>query len=232
MLKEATGVILPKPNKDNYMDCASFRVIALMQTFSKIAERVVAGRLTRIAYEKGLYSINQRGSLPDRSTVDTAVSLQHWIREAQFAKKKASSIFLDVKGGFDNVDHRKLMERLEGPVGVPEYLTDWIRNFVVTRSITLAYLGSPRRQHDVNKGIPQGSSLSPLLSVIYVQPLHQVVTLSEFFTTSYIDDFQILVASKSWERNARKLELKAVEMVAKAQSLELSFSIAKTELMH
>ena len=103
---------------------------------------------------------------------------------------------------------------------------------MVSRSITLAYPGSPRRQHDVNKGIPQGSLLSPLLFVIYVQPLHEVVISSEFFTTSYVDDFQISVASNSWERNARKLELKATEIVAKAQSLGLSFRIAKAELMY
>jgi len=41
MLKESIGVILPEPNKPDYTDCASFRVIALMQTFSKIVERVV-----------------------------------------------------------------------------------------------------------------------------------------------------------------------------------------------
>ena len=43
-VEKATGVILPKINKDNYMDCASFRVIALMQTFSKMAESVTASR--------------------------------------------------------------------------------------------------------------------------------------------------------------------------------------------
>jgi len=35
-----------------------------------------------------------------------------------------------------------------------------------------------------------------------------------------------------WERNARMLEEKAVEMIAMAQSLGLSFSVAKTEMMH
>ena len=98
-------MILPKPNKSDYTDCASFRVIALMQTFSNIAERVVNNRLMNIAYKEGLYCINQTGSLPHRSTVDTAVSLQHWIKEAQFTKRMVSSLFLDVKGGFDNVDH-------------------------------------------------------------------------------------------------------------------------------
>jgi len=93
MLKESIGVILPKPNKPDYTDCASFRVIVLMQTFSKIVERVVNNRLLTRAYSEGLSCIQQTGSLPHRSTVDAAVSLQHWIKEAQFAKKKVSSLF-------------------------------------------------------------------------------------------------------------------------------------------
>lgn len=56
MLKESIGVILPKPNKTNYMDCASFRVIVLMQTFCKIAERIINNKLMAIAYNKGLYA--------------------------------------------------------------------------------------------------------------------------------------------------------------------------------
>lgn len=35
ILKESIGVILPKPNKHDYTDCASFWVIVLIQTFSK-----------------------------------------------------------------------------------------------------------------------------------------------------------------------------------------------------
>ena len=68
MLKESTGVILPKPNKSDYMDSASFRVIALIPTFSKMAERIINNKLMAIAYSKGLYCLNQTGSLPQRST--------------------------------------------------------------------------------------------------------------------------------------------------------------------
>jgi len=77
MLKESTGVILAKPNKSDYTDCTSFRVIALMQTLSKIVERLVNNCLLTIAYAEGLYCINQTGSLPHRSTVEVAISLQH-----------------------------------------------------------------------------------------------------------------------------------------------------------
>lgn len=98
MLEESIRVIVAKPNKVDYTDCTSFRVINLMQKVSKIAERVVAGPLTSIIYSEGLYSIKQTGSLLKRSTVDTAISLQHGIKESQFTKKKVSSIFLDMKG--------------------------------------------------------------------------------------------------------------------------------------
>ena len=83
-----------------------------MQTFSKITERIINKRLMAIAYKTGLYCINQTGSLPQRSTTDAVVSLSNWIKEAQFAKQKVSTVFLDVKGGFDNVNHQKLLDIL------------------------------------------------------------------------------------------------------------------------
>jgi len=86
--------------------------------------------------------------------------------------------------------------------------------------------------HAVNKGIPQGSPLSPLCFVIYVKPLHLAGEPTELFTTSYIDEFQLTVASNSWERNTQRLEEKVAEMIAMAQFLWLSISVAKTELMH
>jgi len=58
-----------------------------------------------------------------------------------------------VKGGFNNIDQRKLLDRLSENDKVPDYLIDWIQNFITTRNISLAYPGSTRRTHAVNKGI-------------------------------------------------------------------------------
>jgi len=64
MLKESIGVILPKLGKKEYTDCASFRVIALMQTFSKITERIINQKLMTIVHKTAMYCINHMGSLP------------------------------------------------------------------------------------------------------------------------------------------------------------------------
>jgi len=109
---------------------------------------------------------------------------------------------------------------------------DWISNFIHTRQIALAYPGSPRTSNKVDRGIPQGSPLSPLLFVIYVRALHPGIEQSDIFTSSYVDDFQITVASTSWYRNTKILEDRIQRMNSTAAGLGLSFSIAKTELMH
>jgi len=38
-------------------------------------------------------------------------------------------MFLDIKGGFDNVDHSTLLLRLLTK-NVPEYMVKWISNFI------------------------------------------------------------------------------------------------------
>jgi len=92
-----------------------------MQTFSKIAETIINQRLIKFAKLNSLYSIRQTRSLPQRATFDTDISLRHWVQEAQAAGLKASTMFLDIKGGFDNVDHSTLLQRLQTKV----YLTKW-----------------------------------------------------------------------------------------------------------
>lgn len=76
---------------------------------------------------------------------------------------------MDVKGGLDNVDHRKLLGILAEMGEVSNYLTDWIQNFITSRNILLAYPRSPQREQEVDKGILQGSPQSRLLFVIYVK---------------------------------------------------------------
>jgi len=111
-LKDSLGVLLPKPAKGDYDAFASYRVIALMQTFSKIVERIINQRLMKFAKLNGLYSLRQTGSLPQRATLNAGIALRHWVQETQAAGLKASTMFLDIKGGFDNVDHSTLPRRL------------------------------------------------------------------------------------------------------------------------
>jgi len=230
-LKDSLGILLPKPAKGDYFAFASYRVIALMQTFSKIAERIINQRLIKFAKVNGLYSLRQTGSLPQRATFDAGISLRHWVQEAQAAGLKASTMFLDIKGGFDNVDHSTLLQRLRTK-DVPRYMLKWISNFISYRQCTIIFLGFPREMKGINTGIPQGSALSPILFVIYVEPLHGCIDPSRELISSNVDDIQTTVSSSSWWMNSKPLEEAFTRIKNVATSMGLEFSTHKMDLIH
>ena len=76
-LKRADGIVLDKPGKPSYDSPSSFRVIVLLQTFSKILERIMNSRLSCVASATGLLNPHQCGSLAGLSASDAVTTLTH-----------------------------------------------------------------------------------------------------------------------------------------------------------
>ena len=117
----------------------------------------------------GLLNPNQCGSLPSLSSFNTSAALVNTVRTLQRPGRKVSSPFLDIKGGFDNVDADILCRDLRSK-GVAHYLVAWIKSFLSDRSCRLLFQGSPRVFSHVSVGTRQGFPNSPLLFFIYVSP--------------------------------------------------------------
>ena len=107
-LKHANGVVLDKPGKASYDTPASFRIIVLLKTISKVLERILTIRLTSLARQAGLLHPNQCGSLPGLSTSDAVATLTHEVRTLQIPLLKVSTLFPEIKAGFNNVNASKL----------------------------------------------------------------------------------------------------------------------------
>ena len=228
-LKRAEGVILDKPGKTDYNTPASYRLIVLLETLSKIVERLIANRLSAQARELGLIHSNQCGSVAGVSAFHAVASLNHEVVTAQKLRLKASTLFLDVKGGFDNIRPSTLTGYLREK-GVSSYITAWIRSFLCDRSCRLTFQGAPRDFVNVAVGTLQGSPISPLLFVLYVAPLHRGAHTQNTF--SFVDDFALTSMATSHRSNVQILQARFRSLKRKAERLGLSFSIPKTELIH
>jgi len=190
---------------------------------------VVASRLSAQATICSLIHPLQCGSLPGRSTADAALVLQHNVESFHRLRYKVSTLFLDVKGAFDNVESPSLLSLLRGK-GVSPYLVQWVGSFLRNRTCRLTFQGSPRAFAPVSVGVPQGSPFSPLLFVIYVSALHLEIPRS--LIISYVDDFAVTVASPSYRTNVRLVQNSFTALKRKASSINISFSVPKTELIH
>jgi len=228
-LKKGLGIVLDKPGKPSYDLPSSFRVNVLLRTLSKILERVVASRLSAQVAVCSIIHPLQCGSLPGRSTADAALVLQHNVEYFHRLRYKVSTLFLDVKGGFDNVESPSLLSLHRG-IGVSPYLVQWIGSCLRDHTCRLTFQGSPRHFAPVWVGVPQASPISPLLFVIYVSSLHLEIPRS--LIISYIDDFAVTVASPSYRTNVRLLQKSFSALKRKASPINISFSVPKAELIH
>jgi len=228
-LKSSNGVVLDKPGKPSYESPSSFRIMVLIRTFSKILERIIAARLLAAARLRGLLHPNQCGSLPGLSTYDACLTLTNDVKTLQRPRLKVSSLFRDIKAGFNNVDNPTLA-RILRKGGIPSYLVAWVSSFLGERSCTLIFQGAPGTPAPVNVGAPQGSPISPLLLLLYVAPLH--FGIPRGLMISYVDNVALTVASLSYRGKIRRLQELFEKRERKASRLGVSFSVAKTELIH
>jgi len=228
-LKRADGIMLDKPGKPCYDSPSSFRVIVLLPTFSKILERIMNSRVSCVACATGHLNPHQCGSLAGLSASDAVTTLTHEVMTLQMAARKASTLFLDRKGGFDNVNPSTLCGILRAK-GVNPYLVSWTRSFLSGRSCRLLYQGSRRVFAPVSVGTTQGSPVSPLLFVIYISRLPCEIPHS--LSLSYMDDFGITVSSASYRRNIQILEKQYARLKTRGSRLGVGFSVPKTELIH
>ena len=76
------------------------------------------------------------------SSFHAATALSHEVATAHKLKLKASSLFPDIKGGFDNVKSSVLTGMLSEK-GVSPYILSWNRAFLVGSSCGLRFQNTP-----------------------------------------------------------------------------------------
>jgi len=141
--KTANGVVLDKPGKAFNDSCTPFRIIVLLKTISKILELVMTVRLSAIARAKGLLHHNQYSSLLVLSSSDACLTLRHEMKSLQRPRSEVSTLFLDIKAGFNNINASTLRARLLAS-RVTFYMVDWVISFLSERPCTLVFQGSPK----------------------------------------------------------------------------------------
>jgi hypothetical protein len=118
--KEAKVVAIPKPDKPDYSLPKAHRPISLLETMSKLLEKVVAKRMQHDIVAHKLIYTNQFGGRTHSSCLDAGLTLLHDVQSVHRAGLKAGIILFDVRGFFDNVNHSRMMAILENLGYAPE----------------------------------------------------------------------------------------------------------------
>ncbi|KAL5601468.1 uncharacterized protein BROUX77_005717 [Berkeleyomyces rouxiae] len=223
--KHAEIVVIPKPDKDPSLP-GSWRPIALLPCLGKGLERLIAKKITFLALENSILHPQQFGALPKRSASDLMACVIHDI-ERNWAESKVSTLLtMDVKGAFDAVLPGRLQCRLREQ-GWPTHLTSWVGSFVSDRKCRLRMGSFQSTGKDISCGVPQGSPVSPILFMLFLQPL--ISTKHRF---SYADDVAILASGRSPLESVASAQSAAEKMRKWAHENGVEFAPNKTEVLH
>ena len=231
--RAATLVAIPKPGKGrDKSNPRSYRLIALQSVLGKGLERLVARRLAWAAVREKITHPQYFGALPGRSAVDLAAAAVHDIEESWARGKVVTLLTLDVRGAFDAVLPGRLVQRL-CQQGWPSNIVRWVASFVSQRSAAVRLDRETGAPVQIQSGLPQGSPASPILFMLFMQPLFTLGSRDRKRARfGYADDISLLAASDSLESNCETLQEDSREIVEWARLEGLTFDAKKSELVH
>lgn len=231
--KESTTVVLRKPQKPDYTKPGAYRPIALLNTMAKTLEAIVARRMSKEAEARGLLPQSQMGARPGRSTTTALDLITEQVQTIwqTHPGAVASMLCLDISGAFDNVSHQRLLHNIRMQ-GYPNNILKFLQSFLQNRTTRLrlgTFLDKPRPQEI---GIPQGSTLSPILFLFFASTLLPTLEAERTTAMGFVDDTNILTYGDSTRSNCRKLEEAHQKCADWAKRHGAAFAPQKYQLIH
>lgn len=204
--RHARTVVIRKPNKPSYETAGAWRPIALLNTCGKLVEALTAKRIQKVAEQQGLFPDTQIGARTKRSTETALALLTEQIHTVWKSSKHVASVLsLDLTGAFDTVNTTRLLDILRKK-GMPGWLVRWTRAFLTNRTTTLIIQGKETEAFAVTSGVPQGSTLSPILFLLYSSELLEICNQpkNKISAIGFADDTNILTYGTSTEANCAR----------------------------
>lgn len=228
------SIITPIHKKGSKEDINNFRPISLLSIFSKIIEKVVKNRLVTFLEKNHILTPEQYGFRDSRNTTDAIDNFLNMVYKNIESKNQILGVFCDLTKAFDSVNHKKLIKKLEH-YGIRNKSLQWFESYLSNRTHKVK-LSKPN-QNDIiehyesnfcnlDRGIPQGTVLGPVLFIIYINDLKHCTNQALF--TLFADDTSILITDK----NKDQLKYKANNVLTAVHQWfsinDLSLNMTKT----
>ena len=168
--KHANVVPVHKKNENNLK--GNYCPISQLPIFGKKLENLIYDSLYSHLLSSDLLNPNQSGFRPGDSTVNQLISIAHTIFKAFDCNPPlhVRSVYLDISKAFDRVWHDGLIYKLKRS-GVSGSLLSLIESFLKDRKQRTVLNGLNSSWGDISAGVPQGSILGPLFSLVYIKDL-------------------------------------------------------------
>ena len=223
-----TSRVCPIFKQGDRKDMNNYRPISCLSAFSKIFEKVAYEQLFSFLNSNNILTNYQFGFQKGKSTVHALTHIMNYITNAFNDNKFVIACFLDYRKAFDLVSHDILLKKLE-MLGIDGVNLNWFRSYLKNRKMFTSvndHLSNNMRV--INRSVPQGSILGPLLFLIFINDMPNA---TELLSVLFADDTTGLACGDDISTLGPFIntELQKIGMWLKAN--ELSINTSKTKIM-
>lgn len=235
--KVAKLVLIPKAAKGVESEIPKARPICLIDDIGKCLERIIVERIEswmeRMALRGlsfGSIANNQYGFRKNRSTIDALGKVKEIAQEAIRNGETAVIISLDIENAFNSIpwaEIRRMLVRKR----VPKYLRRILFDYFKDRYVEFPVKDGSRNRIEVQRGVPQGSVLGPLIWLMVYDKVLRLKRERGCEVLGYADDTIITSVSATYEDAKTRACIQAERTIHTISKLGLKVAVEKTEVM-
>ena len=205
----------------------NYRPISLLNSFSKIYEKLMHSRLSEYLESHNSLYENQYGFRSGRSCEHALLNAQNILLESLSKRQVSLLLLIDFSKAFDMVEHPILIDKLEH-YGIRGPALKWLKSYLSNRKQFVSLNGCNSSTLTMEYGVPQGSILGPLLFIIYINDIPDLADFATFIL--YADDANIILTANTIEEISNQLKMLILNLQQWVNSNGLALNLKKNQV--
>jgi len=203
----------------------NYRPISVLSVLAKLLEKLMYNRLYTYLIDHGVLISRQFGFRRGFSTEMALTVALDLITSALDEKKHVLGLFIDLRKAFDTVNSQILLSKL-CHYGVRGVVHDWFSSYLSSRRQRVKIDGFLSDINSLSCGVPQGSTLGPLLFLVYINDLPNV--LDTITPILFADDTSLFLKGDNIDSMVYTFNSQLKHLLSWLRANELSLNLSKT----
>lgn len=222
--KKATVTPIPKVN--NPKTCNELRPISILPLPGKVMEQIIHDQI-KIFLEGSKYlGESQFGFRQGKSTTKALARVMDSLLNNMDKGDLTVAVFLDFRKAFDTINHKLLLDKAK-KAGLGKNTTKLIENYLSNRNQRTKINNKESPYREVKTGVPQGSTLGPLLFLLFINDLPETAKTVMF--TLFADDAVFTLHGKEIKDIAPEMQKVLNKISTWCNANKLTINAKKTE---
>lgn len=198
-----TALVKPIYKQGKVNVFSNYRPIAILSSVEKILETYVSIHVKKYLNSNHIINKKQYGFQKGRGTINLLQNFADHVYAKLNTNKIILVLFIDFTKAFDMINHKILLQTLEG-IGFRGKILKWFENYLDNRSMKVKVFNETSNETKVKYGVPQGSILGPLLYTLYVNNVFECI--KNCMTYMFADDTALLSVNNNIDEAQHKLQ--------------------------